>query len=170
MLVGGAGCGSSAAAAGSGCNLDPFQCASGTTCDVSACNCTTPACTYETCTPQFACLPSASSNVAGASCTNKIGSATCGDGLACIVEMGSGTCTQFCDASQPCPTGLVCEGVTVKLGPSGTYPVIHVCQVPGADGGILEIDAGMGGPPPPVDAAADTPPRFDVALGDRSLM
>jgi hypothetical protein len=67
--------------------------------------------------------------------------------------------------------GLVCQELTVKLGPSAMYPVIHVCQAPGADGSFLEIDSGSsGGPPPPVDAALDTP-RFDVVLGvDRSAM
>ena len=163
------GCGSASIAPGSPCNLDPFQCGSGTTCDISACNCTTPTCSYETCTPQFACLPRLSSNLVGASCTTKVGGATCGDGLTCIVEMGNGVCTPYCDSNQPCPMGLACEGVTVKLGPSSTYPVIHVCQVPGVDGGILEIDSGSSGGPPPTDAALDSP-RFDVFLGDRSVM
>ena len=170
-LVAVGGCGTASSAPGSACNLDPFQCASGTTCDISTCKCTTQPCSYEICTPQFACLQSVPSNGVGASCTTQVGGATCGDGLTCVVEMGAGVCTPYCDTNQPCPMGLVCQELTVKLGPSAMYPVIHVCQAPGADGSFLEIDSGSsGGPPPPVDAALDTP-RFDVVLGvDRSAM
>ncbi len=49
-------------------------------------------------------------------------------------------CAQYCDADQPCPQGLSCEGLTVKLGAPASYPVIHVCQVPAADASVCLLE------------------------------
>jgi hypothetical protein len=156
-------CSSGISASATACNLNPFECPSGTTCDLSACTCTTPNCTNENCTPQFACLPSVASAVAGTPCTAELGKATCADGLTCVVEMHTGVCTAYCDSNQPCGTGLECQAKTVELGPKGSYPVVQVCQQPGFDGSVFVPETGA--PPPPTDAGKiKDAGHFDVQI------
>ena len=167
LLFGGAGLAasfggctsSSGGSGGSACNLDPFQCATGTTCAVNACTCPTSSCTLQNCTPTFGCVPSLSEGVEGTSCNNELGKATCADGLTCIqekgVNMGVGQCTPYCDLQHPCPGGLACAPVDISLGPPSKAPVVHVCLVPG-DGGIIVVDTGI----------PDTPIGFDRTMVD----
>jgi hypothetical protein len=147
-----AGCSSSPA---SDCSSNPFQCSAGTTCTVKECPCSTSPCTSSNCTPTFACLPS-TTDLAGASCTSTLGSASCADGLTCIVTDNQGTCTPYCNAANPCPTGDTCQAMSVMLGVSP--PVIYVCELEGPDGS-LQVDSGT--PPgeggtcgPPVDGSS----------------
>jgi hypothetical protein len=139
-------CSSSPAAAAAQCNSNPFQCGSGTTCAVSKCTCTDENCSYKNCTPEFACLPSFSSGLAGEACTNMVGSASCDDGLTCVqeknVQMGDGVCTAYCNSSNPCATQYVCVAIGVELGPSASAPIIHVCQAEPSDGDIIVVDEG----------------------------
>src|ERR1700722_3633178 len=139
-------CSSSPAAAAAQCNSNPFQCGSGTTCAVSKCTCTDENCSYKNCTPEFACLPSFSSGLAGEACTNMVGSASCDDGLTCVqeknVQMGGGGCTAYCNSSTPCATQYVCVAIGVERGPSASAPIIHVCQAEPSDGDIIVVDEG----------------------------
>lgn len=61
----------------------------------------------------FACLNAAVGVEEGASCVNTAGSATCGEGLACVMLMGqsSGSCMAYCDpaiAGKGCAAGQTC--------------------------------------------------------------
>jgi hypothetical protein len=166
MLCAG-GCGSSLDGPTAECNSNPFQCGVGTTCSVKSCTCTTSDCTDSNCTPAFACLPSDANGVQGGSCSNKLGAASCDDGLACVAQAGQGVCTAYCNTSQPCSPGLVCAPKTVEIGTAASYPVIYVCQLPD-DGGLLELDSGLGAS---CDADLETGPvldgtRFDVMFVD----
>jgi hypothetical protein len=123
-----AACSSSddAAPAATPCNEDPWQCPSG-----------------QTCWPKdnagaFACLNSAAGKVKGDTCSNLIGSPTCGDGLACFQGLGESTghCVAYCDnakAGHGCAAGETCQ--TALL--SGTTSAFHICV-----GGSTPMDSG----------------------------
>jgi hypothetical protein len=151
------GCSSGNGATTTECNSNPFQCATGSTCSVSSCTCTTPEnCTDTTCTPAFACLPSNTEGLEGSSCSTDVGKASCNDGLTCVVQMGQGVCTSYCNASQPCAEGLECVELTVELGPPAMAPIVHVCETSASEGGgIIVVDSGGGGPPPVVEGGSE---------------
>jgi hypothetical protein len=65
----------------------------------------------------------------GASCVERIGVATCGDGMLCDATNsdGEGQCTDYCTSTASCPTGYSCEATSVA-GNGGAS--ISICRVP----------------------------------------
>lgn len=111
------------------CNENPFECTSGQTC------------WPKDAVPTFACLNSGPGKK-GDSCQNTPGSATCGDGLACLqLASAGGTCVAYCDSTNTahaCASGETCT-LAYLGGPSG--PQLHLC---------------VGGSPPHNDAGTDS--------------
>jgi hypothetical protein len=95
---------------GSGCNLNPFACPSGTTCWLRDNE------------PTFACLRSGTANE-GEHCFDQVGIAQCVDGLTCLqLDSSGGVCRQYCDPLNPahgCPTGQHCSHGSVNVGDAG---------------------------------------------------
>lgn len=152
-----AGCSSSPA---SDCTADPFQCGSGTTCSLSACS-SCIQCDPSNCVPQFACLDSGT-GVSGSGCSAMVGTATCSDGLACVVEGAQGTCVSYCNAVNSCSSGYTCQEKTVQVGPS-PQPLIHVCEPEDGgepDGPDYQFDGSQ--PPPPSDSGE----KADIGMSD----
>jgi hypothetical protein len=71
----------------------------------------------------FDCMSSGALQ-AGATCALILGSATCGDGLACVAagNPNQGECDSWCDVSTPCPSGT-CTTITDTNGVS-----LSLCQ------------------------------------------
>lgn len=96
------------------CNENPWECGAG-----------------QTCWPQdlagnFQCLNSGAAKK-GDTCTNTVGSPSCGDGLACLQLGGAaGFCAPFCDptnAAHACAAGEGCATITLN----GTKSSFKAC-------------------------------------------
>jgi hypothetical protein len=107
----------------------------------------------------FECLPSSPSALPGQNCTDTLGTATCGDGQACVQEMsqgvGNGLCETYCDPTLVDPCGQGNDCVEVGVGLLKGSPVIHVCQVTSSDASI-PIVGDDSGPPVEVDGGNDS--------------
>lgn len=118
------------------CNEDPWQCAAGQTC------------WPKDETVAFACLNSAAGKAKGDSCSNLIGTPTCGDGMACFQAIGdsTGKCVTYCDtakAGRGCAAGETCT--TAML--SGSSSKFHICvgtSTPTTDAGTDSASSDTG--------------------------
>jgi hypothetical protein len=103
------------------CNENPWVCPAGQTC-------------WPKDETTFACLNSGT-GTAGGACEDTGGTATCGDGLACLQMSGAaGTCAAYCDntdTSHACPSGQSCEMAVII----GTTIQICVGAAPAAEAG-----------------------------------
>jgi hypothetical protein len=105
------------------CNEDPFQCPAGQTCwpnqDLSG----------------FLCQNSGPGAI-GDECQLIGGQVTCGDGLLCMMPLGStmGVCTPYCDSTDPahaCPDMAACQTAQIKPGDF----IVHFCPPQSGTGG-----------------------------------
>jgi hypothetical protein len=105
------------------CNQNPWECPTGQTC-------------WPDTATSFECLNSGPGQI-GSACEDSVGTATCGDGLACLATNGvNGTCTPYCsntDPSHACTGGALCATATL-LGSSITF---QICAT-----GVLATDGG----------------------------
>ena len=100
----------------SGCAANPLSCPTGETCGIA-----------DAAATKLACLPSGPGQL-GDTCKSLVGTATCADGLVCLMLVGqtSGTCTSFCDTDHPCSGSDVCAAITTT-----GKATFHACANPG---------------------------------------
>jgi hypothetical protein len=84
--------------------------------------------------------------LSGADCVAQLGSATCGDGLACVVLGGAGICAPYCNAANPCAQGTICATQTIDLPGNPNQPTIQVCESPSEVDASGFLDGGGGNP------------------------
>lgn len=109
------------------CNEDPWQCPAGQTC------------WPKDTTPTFACLNSAAGKAKGDSCSNIVGTPTCGDGMACFMAAGetTGKCVTYCDtttAGRGCAAGETCT-TAMLVGSSAKFHICVGTSTPTTDAG-----------------------------------
>ena len=112
------GAGGSGGTIEGGCEVDPSECAAGTTCWVNDA------------LTAFACEPSGPAGL-GETCVNQSGEPTCGDGLWCLQVQGSAEarCGQACNPNAP-PAGCTCARATI----ADTTLDFYACAPDGAGG------------------------------------
>lgn len=136
---------STGSSSGGACNSNPWSCPSGQTCWPT------------NSTGNFECLNSKQGVQKGAACQNYPGSPTCGDGMFCFQQTTTGgTCTTYCDSSNPahgCAAGETCTPITVG---ATTTPQAYVCLPNGStqDAGA-QNDAGTASDAASGDATTD---------------